>query len=146
MARSAKQKAATKRLVAFNKARRRGKIIKVKKISATRSVITREKKRKGSNKSKSSKKTVVNRSRGFKGIFKGTVGKVAMGIGAGTITATAVSLVAPQFAPIARPIGAFLAGGPIGLVADLFLSGGLGPLTSMFGFGGGGNGGDSGAV
>jgi hypothetical protein len=45
-------------------------------------------------------------------------------------------MVAPQFSGIAKPIAAFMAGGPIGAVASVLLDGGLGSIGSSFGFGG----------
>jgi len=63
------------------------------------------------------------------------VKKAAAGIGLATIAVTIVSQVAPQAAPIVRPIAAFIGGGLPGTVADLLLSGGAGFLGSIFGGG-----------
>jgi len=62
-----------------------------------------------------------------------------LGLGGGALAIQVTERFAPQFSGIAGPVGAFVMGGPIGLVASLFLQGGLGGL-----FGGGqtaGNGG-----
>ena len=63
------------------------------------------------------------------------LGKAVAGIGAATVAGIAVNAVAPQFAPIAKPVSAFLAGGPIGAVAQVFLDGGLGSIGNIFGGG-----------
>lgn len=78
---------------------------------------------------------------GFGNVLKsGVVGKVVMGVGAATVVGLAVDRFAPQFSGIARPIAAFIAGGPIGGIASIFLSGGLG---NILGGQVGGNGGDA---
>lgn len=64
------------------------------------------------------------------------IGKAAMGIGAGTIAGIAINAVAPQYAGIAKPAAAFLAGGPIGGIAQVVLDGGLGNIGGLFNFGG----------
>ena len=64
--------------------------------------------------------------------------KVAIGLGAATIAGMAVGIVAPQFAPIARPIAALAAGGVPGVAGELLLNQGLlSNITGMFGMGGG---------
>lgn len=63
------------------------------------------------------------------------VKKAAAGIGLATIATVVVSQVAPQAAPIVRPIAAFIGGGLPGTVADLLLSGGAGFLGNLFGGG-----------
>jgi len=84
-------------------------------------------------KKKSSKSRSSGSAKGIKGIFKrGMVKDVVAGIGAGTLAGIAVNMVAPQFSGIAKPISAFLAGGPVGVIASVILDGGLG----SFGFGG----------
>jgi len=69
------------------------------------------------------------------------VKKAAAGIGLATIAVTIVSQVAPQAAPIVRPIAAFIGGGLPGVVSDLILSGGAGFLGNIFGGGQSVNGG-----
>jgi len=94
-------------------------------------------------KSKSSKKTKSKKSKSKDMVFgknilsNPTLKKAAIGVGTGTIVATALAFVAPQFAqnPLIKTGIAFLAGGPIGAVASLFLTGGLSGIL------GGGNGG-----
>jgi len=70
------------------------------------------------------------------------VKKAAAGIGLATIATVLVAQVAPQAAPIVRPIAAFAGGGIVGVISDLVLSGGAGFLGSIFGGqSAGGNGG-----
>ena len=86
----------------------------------------KSKPRKKTNKPKKSSNRVAKKSLKSK-IFGGTLGKAALGVGAGSIAGYAVNMVAPQFAPFARPVAAFIAAGPIGLIADLALNQGLSP-------------------
>ena len=63
--------------------------------------------------------------------------KVAVGVGAAALAGMAVSIVAPQFAGIARPIAALAAGGIPGVAGELLINQGLlGNITGMFGGGG----------
>ena len=60
--------------------------------------------------------------------------KVAVGVGAASLAGLAVGFIAPQFAPIARPIAALAAGGIPGVAGELLLNQGLlGSSTGMFG-------------
>jgi hypothetical protein len=60
--------------------------------------------------------------------------KVAVGVGAASLAGLALNFVAPQFAPIARPIAALAAGGIPGVAGELLLNQGLlGNITGMFG-------------
>ena len=60
--------------------------------------------------------------------------KVALGVGAAALAGMAVSIIAPQFAGIARPIAALAAGGIPGVAGELLLNQGLlGNITGMFG-------------
>jgi len=62
--------------------------------------------------------------------------KVAIGVGAASLAAMAVSIVAPQFVGIARPIAALAAGGIPGVAGELLLNQGmLQNITGMFGGG-----------
>jgi hypothetical protein len=62
--------------------------------------------------------------------------KVAIGVGAASLAAMAVSIVAPQFVGIARPIAALAAGGIAGVAGELLINQGLlGNITGMFGGG-----------
>jgi len=73
---------------------------------------------------------------GIGNIFKsGIIKNVSAGIGAGVITGIVVGAVAPQFVGIAKPVGALLAGGPVGAIASVLLDGGLGSFGSIFGGG-----------
>jgi len=146
--RSAKQRANDKRLGQLSKQRtsRTGKRTIVKRGKAptkqrkSAKVKSKSKPRKDNNMA-GKKKGSSSRKGGIKGIFSNpTLKKVMFGVGAATVTGVAVNAVAPQFAPIARPVAAFLAGGPVGLIADLVLSGGggFGNILSNFGLGGGG--------
>jgi len=71
------------------------------------------------------------------------VKKVAAGVGLATIATVLVAQVAPQAAPIVRPIAAFIGGGIPGVIGDLLLSGGAGFLGNIFGGGQTTNGGQS---
>ena len=63
--------------------------------------------------------------------------KVAIGVGAASLASLAVGFIAPQFAPIARPVAALAAGGIPGVAGELLLNQGL--LQNITGrFGGGG--------
>jgi hypothetical protein len=67
----------------------------------------------------------------------GTVGKVLIGLGAAQAAALVVGMVAPQIAPIAKPVAALAAGGIPGVAAELVLDQGLlGSVMGMFGGGG----------
>ena len=62
--------------------------------------------------------------------------KVAVGVGAAALAGMAVSIIAPQFAGIARPIAALAAGGIPGVAGELLINQGLlGNITGMFGGG-----------
>ena len=63
--------------------------------------------------------------------------KVAIGIGAAQLAGLAVGFIAPQFAPIAKPVAALAAGGIPGVAAELVLDQGiLGNVMGMFNGGG----------
>jgi hypothetical protein len=63
--------------------------------------------------------------------------KVAIGVGAAALAGMAVSIVAPQFVGIARPIAALAAGGIPGVAGELLINQGLlGNITGMLGGGG----------
>jgi len=100
-----------------------------------RRAYTKSKPRKKTNKPKTTRKSVAKKSLKSK-IFGGTLGKVALGVGASSLAGYAANMVAPQFAQFARPVAAYIAAGPIGLIADLALNQGLlSQITGMFGFG-----------
>jgi len=105
------------------------------KAKPTRKRVVRKS---NANKPKKSSNRVAKKSLKSK-IFGGTLGKVALGVGAGAIAGYAANMVAPQFSQFARPVAAYIAAGPIGLIADLALNQGLlSQITGMFGFGGNG--------
>jgi len=89
------------------------------------------KRRKRSNNPVAKKKRAVSRSRGiFDKITKNKFVKgAALGLGGGALAIQISDRFAPQFSGIAQPLGAFVFGGPIGLVASVLLQGGLGFLT-----------------
>lgn len=140
--RSAKQKAATRKLVASNRRRRttRRKAPKRRRRSSPkRSTRRRRTRAKKTNKRKRSSPSMVRK---IPIIGSPIVKKAAAGIGIATIGVTILSLVAPQIAanPIVRPALAFLGGGIPGVVASIFLQGGA-QLGNLFGGGQGGGGG-----
>ena len=139
---SAKQRAWRKKFAAMarsgkfrKKSTRKGQ----KRKTARRAYVGLTKRvRRKSNKPKKTRSSVAKKSLKSK-IFGGTLGKVALGVGAGSIAGYAANMVAPQFSQFARPVAAYIAAGPIGLIADLALNQGLlQQITGMFGFGNGG--------
>jgi len=73
-----------------------------------------------------------SKARGFASKITGNkfVRGAVLGLGGGALAIQVSERFAPQFSGIAGPVGAFVMGGPIGLVASLFLQGGLGGLFS----------------
>ena len=64
----------------------------------------------------------------------GFLKKIALGVGAASLAGLAVGFIAPQFAPIARPVAALAAGGIPGVAGELLLNQGLlQNITGMFG-------------
>jgi len=136
--RSAKQKAATRKLVAFNKRKttpKRRKAAPKRKVNKPRKRRATVVKKRSTPKKKGlgSSIPLINNP-----MFK----KAAVGVGTATLGAAALGLVLPSFAnnPIVKPVLALVAGGPIGAVAQVLTQGGI----SGLGLGGGGN--TSGAV
>jgi len=90
---------------------------------------------------KTSKKVVAKKRKfttrakaGFSSITKNKfVRGAVLGLGGAALVSQVTNRFAPQFSSLASPIGAFVFGGPVGLVASVLLQGGLG---SIFGFGG----------
>jgi len=132
-ARSAKQKAATRKLVAMNKRKRSPKRRSPKRKSPRR-------KRKV-NKVKSKSKHVAKRDFLSKiplvsnPLFK----KAAIGVGTATLGAAIIGIVAPQIAQnaIVRPALAFVGGGIPGVIAQVVAQGGLSQLRGLVGGSGG---------
>jgi hypothetical protein len=122
--RSAKQKANDKRL---GMSRKKTKSVTVKRKSVSKKSNTMAKR-------KSTRRFSRARSTGGKIFGSPLLKKAMIGIGAATLAGTVVNMVAPQFAPIAKPIAAFATGGVVGAAASLILSpDGLGSITGLFG-------------
>ena len=119
---SAKQRAWRKKFAAMAKSgkfRKKSTRKGQKRKTARRAYVGLTKRvRRKSNKPKTTRKSVAKKSLKSK-IFGGTLGKVALGVGAGSIAGYAANMVAPQFSQFARPVAAYIAAGPIGLIADL---------------------------
>lgn len=124
--RTAKQRAATRRLVSFNKRRKR---------SSTRRAPRRSMPRRRRSTRRRSVSGGFRRARsGIGGVLKsGIIRKAILGVGAATIATVVLNRVAPQFAPIGGTAAAFLSGGLVGGAINLFLSGGLNQLGGLFG-------------
>ena len=104
--RTAKQKAATRKLVALNRRRNR----------STRKGGVRKTAR-----------------RAYMGIRKSTVKKVALGLGGAAMASAVVAAVAPQFSRVAAPAGAYFLGGIEGVIGNFafdFLKGRTGGGTA----------------
>jgi len=87
--------------------------------------------RKRSNKPVAKKRRFAKARSGFTKITGNKfVRGAVLGLGGGALAIQVTERFAPQFSGIAGPVGAFVMGGPIGLVASLFLQGGLGGLFS----------------
>ena len=69
--------------------------------------------------------------------FPSILKKAAVGLGAATLAGMAVAIIAPQFAGIAKPAAALIAGGIPGIAAELIVDQGiLGNIMGTFGGGG----------
>ena len=67
----------------------------------------------------------------------GTAKKIVIGLGAAQLAGMAAALFIPQFAGIAKPAAALIAGGIPGVAAELVIDQGiLGNITGMLGGGG----------
>ena len=99
---------------------------------------SKQKVKRNSSKSKSKSNKPRKRSSGMKmPKVPKIIKKVAIGVGAASLAGMAVGLIAPQFAPIARPIAALAAGGIPGVAGELLINQGLlGNITGMLGGGG----------
>ena len=147
--RSAAQKAATKKLVAFNKRKAATTKRKTTKKPDRKRGKSSTKKRKSTtiNKTKPRRKTMVSRRKTIvrrtkKGGLRignslktGIIGEVVKGIGAGSLVGMVLGRVMPDsnLTPIASTGAAFLAGGLTGGIAQVVLSGGLSSFGGMFG-------------
>jgi len=131
-----KKKAAFLRRMAAG--RRKAAGIGKKVRSKTRKIVKRRRKSQRRNTTKRrrsvAKRKGSRRSRVRGGISKITGNKfvrgAVLGLGGGALAIQVSNRFFPQASGIAGPIGAFVMGGPIGLVASLFLQGGLGGLFS----------------
>ena len=116
----------------------KGAVRKTRKVGRLAFTKVKSKPRKKTNKPKTTRTTMAKKSLKSK-IFGGTLGKVALGMGAASLAGYAVGMFAPQFSAFARPVAAYVAAGPIGLIADLAINQGLlQNITGALGFGGGG--------
>ena len=137
---SAKQRAWRKKFAAMAKSgkfRKKSTTKGQKRKTARRAYQgLRKRVRRKSNKPKTTRRSVAKKSLKSR-IFGGTLGKVALGIGAASLAGVAVNMVAPQFSTIAKPAAAFIAAGPIGLISELVIDQGLlGQIGGFMGFGG----------
>lgn len=112
-------------------------IVKRRKTARPSTKIAKVKKqrkpRKSNNMAKRKSRSSSRRSK-IGGIFGNSmIRKAMMGIGAGALAGTITSMVMPQFTPIAKPVSALIAGGPIGAVASILIDGGLGSFGSLLG-------------
>jgi hypothetical protein len=134
----AKKAAFLKRMAAGRKkksAPKKTKSVRKTIVKSTKSVKVKRKSisRKSNMARRKSKRFTRARSVGGKVFGSPLLKKAMIGIGAATLAGTVVSMVAPQFAPIAKPIAAFATGGVVGAAASLILSpDGLGSITGLF--------------
>jgi hypothetical protein len=123
--RTAKQKAATRKLVALNKRKRKGTTKGMVRKTARRAFIGKRKrsvKRRISTSIKRTKRRSSMRKTSVKSILGSkTLQKVALGVGGGVMASLAVGAIAPQFSRFAGPAGAFALGGIEGVIGNLAL-------------------------
>jgi len=133
-----------KKKAAFLRRMKKGRLAKAAKRATKKVKKTIGKRRKSSKKRRKSqstntrkrKKSTVAKKRRFararSGFTKITGNKfvrgAVLGLGGAAVAVQVTDRFAPSFSGIAGPVGAFIMGGPIGLVASLFLQGGLGGL------------------
>jgi|TARA_R110000824_G_scaffold197980_2_gene381899 hypothetical protein len=143
--RTAKQKAATRKLVALNKRRsstKKGGVRKTARRAYEPKRKSSQNKRKSSpsNTRKRSNSMPKRRATGARGKAKnflksGIIGQAVTGIGAAALIGTVMNKVLPgsPITSIAQPIAAYAAGGGVGAVASVLLSGGLNSITGFLG-------------
>ena len=133
---SAKQRAWRKKFAAMAKSGKfRKKSTRKGQVRKTRAPKARRAYTKVKSKAKSYKRRKTSSGMKMPKI-PSVIKKVAVGVGAASLAAMAVSIVAPQFAGIARPIAALAAGGIPGVAGELLINQGLlGNITGMFGGG-----------
>jgi len=105
------------------------KVIPKTQLKRLKSKVTKRKASKPNKPRKRSNNVAKKKStrRGKVGSFltRGTVGKVAAGVGAATLVGFAADRFAPQISPMAKLAASFLAGGPLGAIAQFLLQGGI---------------------
>ena len=146
--RTAKQKAATKKLVALNKRRRKGTTKGMVRKTARRAFEKRKslktKRKSSSSNRRTPIKSMARRRRSstrrigskFSNVLtSGIVGKAVTGIGAAALVGTVMNRILPgsPITGIAQPIAAYAAGGAVGAVTSVLLNGGLGSITGFLG-------------
>ena len=147
--RTAKQKAATRKLVALNKRKRKGTTKGMVRKTARRAFEGKRKSSKTKRKSSSSNrrtpiKSMAKRRRSSvrragssaKNLLtSGIVGKAVTGIGAAALVGTVMNRILPgsPITGIAQPIAAYAAGGAVGAVTSVILNGGLSTITGFLG-------------
>ena len=147
--RTAAQKAATKKLVALNKRKRKGTTKGMVRKTARRAFEGKRKSSKTKRKSSSSNrrtpiKSMARRKQSrtrragssAKNILtSGIVGKAVTGIGAAALVGTVMNRILPNspITGIAQPIAAYAAGGAVGAVTSVILNGGLSTITGFLG-------------
>jgi len=101
---------------------------------------TKRRKSQSTNTRKTPRKVVAKRKftarakSGFASVTKNKfVRGAVLGLGGAALVAQVTNRFAPQFSSLASPIGAFVFGGPVGLVASVLLQGGLGFLGGQQG-------------
>ena len=123
--RTAKQKAATRKLVALNKRRRKGTTKGMVRKTARRAFEGKRKrsiKRRISTTIKRTKRRNSMRKTSVKSILGSkTLQKVALGVGGGVMASLAIGAIAPQFSRFAAPAGAFALGGLEGVIGNFAL-------------------------
>ena len=134
--RTAKQKAATRKLVALNRRRKRSTRKGGVRKTARRAYMgirkTTRRRRKSATIKRRKPRTTMRK--GLKSITSGsTVKKVALGLGGAAMASAVVAAVAPQFSRVAAPAGAYFLGGIEGVIGNFafdFLKGRTGGGTA----------------
>ena len=121
--RTAKQKAATRKLVAMNKRRRKGTTKGMRRKTARRAFEGLRKRTTRRRKSTSISRRKPRRSMARRSLTKSltsgsTIKKVALGLGGAAMATAIVGLVAPQFGRVAAPAGAYALGGLEGVIGN----------------------------
>ena len=118
--RTAKQKAATRKLVALNKKRKRSSTKKGGVRKTARRAFTGIKRK--TNKAKTKRKSVKRNS--VKSVLgSSTLKKVALGVGGATLATAMISFISPNssIARFAAPAGAYALGGIEGIIGQFAL-------------------------